>query len=136
MLPEKGTVDDEPTALPLPEDVGGAFREAVRRAQEAWADDAVMDTVLSPPWGTMPGRAVLGGYVQEHLAHGWDLAAATGQDGEALADVSERVLPMIKEFLPAEARSEDWVPFDAPVEPAPDAGPTEQLANWLGRTTR
>ncbi|OLT40289.1 TIGR03086 family protein [Serinicoccus sp. CNJ-927] len=136
VLPVKGTVDDEPVAIPLPKDVSAGFRDAVRRAQDAWADDAVMDAQLSPPWGTMPGRAVLGGYVQEHLVHGWDLASATGQDGEALAEVSEQVLPMIKEFLPAQTRSEDWIPFDAPVEPASDAGPTERLANWLGRTTR
>ncbi|WP_158068521.1 hypothetical protein [Serinicoccus sp. CUA-874] len=50
--------------------------------------------------------------------------------------MSEQVLPMIKEFLPAETRPEDWIPFDAPVQPASDAGPTERLANWLGRTTR
>ncbi|WP_083673604.1 TIGR03086 family metal-binding protein [Serinicoccus sp. CUA-874] len=75
VLPEKGTVDDEPVAIPLPKDISAGFRDAVRRAQDAWADDAVMDSELSPPWGTMPGRAVLGGYVQEHLVHGWDLAS-------------------------------------------------------------
>lgn len=137
VLPEKGTVDGEPVSLPLPPgDLGDGFRTEVSRAQAAWADHAVLDRELSPPWGTMPGRAVLGGYVQEHLVHGWDLATATGQDGEALSEVAEQVLPMAQEFVPAHIRGEDWVPFDAPVEPAADAGPTERLANWLGRTTR
>jgi hypothetical protein len=36
--------------------------------------------------------------------------------------------------LPAEGR--ERLPFDPPVEPAEDAGPTERLANWLGRRSR
>lgn len=136
-LPTAGSVDHLPTHLPLPEsDLGTAFREAADRATRAWADDEVLDQEMSPPWGTMPGRAVLGGYVQEHLAHGWDLAAATGQDGEALGKDAAAILPMAQEFVPAEIRHEEWIPFGPVIEPAADAGPTEQLANWLGRTTR
>ena len=137
VLPVRGDVEGQPTQLPLPEGpLGEAFRREVGRAQEAWADDAVLDRELSPPWGTMPGRAVLGGYVQEHLVHGWDLAWATGADGEALGDIAEQVLPIARQVVPAEIRDQEWVPFDPPVEPAADAGATERLANWLGRTTR
>ena len=136
VLPAQGSVDGEPVHIAFEGSPGEAFRAGVARVREAWADDAVLDQEMSPPWGTMPGRAVLGGYVQEHLVHGWDLAAATGQGGEVLADLAEQVLPVARETIPAAARSEDWMPFGEVVEPHPDAGPTEQLANWLGRTTR
>lgn len=55
---------------------------------------------------------------------------------DALADVAAQVLPVAQQNVPAHIRVEDWVPFGPVVEPAADAGPTEQLANWLGRTTR
>ena len=136
-LPARGDVEGLPTRLPLPEgDLGDAFAAAVEEARQEWSDDAVLDRELSPPWGTMPGRAVLGGYVMEHLAHGWDLAVAIDEDPEALADVAAQVLPVAQQNVPAHIRDEDWVPFGPVVEPAADAGPTEQLANWLGRTTR
>ena len=55
------------------------------------SDDAVLDRVLTVPWGTMPGRFVGFGYLQELTVHAWDLAAATGRTGldEELADPAE-----------------------------------------------
>ena len=46
---------------------------------DGWADDAKLDTPVRVPWGQVPGRAAVNGYVQEVLTHGWDLAKATGQ---------------------------------------------------------
>ena len=59
-----------------------AYRTARARVIAAWADDARLDAVIEVPWGKVPGRIALSGYVQEIAAHGWDLAKATGQPTE------------------------------------------------------
>ena len=79
----------------------------------------------------MPGRVALWGYIGEALVHGWDLAVATGQRTEADPEVATATLAAAQTILPAAIRGGD-VPFAAVVEPAPDAGPTERLANWAG----
>ncbi len=109
----------------------GAFADAVARMRPVWGDDALLDRQVTVPWGTVPGRAALWGYVNEALVHGWDLAVATGQPAEADPQVAEAALAGAQEKIPAGGRGEG-VPFDPPVEPAPGAGPTERLANWSG----
>ena len=73
------------------------------------------------------------GYINEALVHGWDLAVATGQPAEADSALVEPVLAMVAEFLPAHIRV-PGVPFGAVAEPRQEAGPTERLANWSGRS--
>ena len=129
------TVEGAPTALPLPdEDVAGAFRAAFAEGQRAWAEwtpeDLGSRTVVHPI-GTIPGAVAVALYTNEHLVHGWDLAVATGQPSEAPADLVEPVLAFTKGALPA--KRPPVMPFADAVEPAPGAGVTEQLANWLGR---
>lgn len=116
------------------DDPAAAYAESGRKAVALWADDAVLDRELTVPWGTVPGRAALWGYLNETLVHGWDLAVATGQDPEADPDLVTTVLDAAPVLLPAEPRG-GRVPFAAPVEPRPGAGPTERLANWCGRTS-
>jgi len=98
-----------------------------------WADDAVLDELVTVPWGRVPGRAAVWGYIREALVHGWDLAVATGQDGEADPATAEAVLAVTQRVMPAESRGGP-IPFAAPVDPRPGAGPTERLANWCGHT--
>jgi uncharacterized protein (TIGR03086 family) len=108
------------------------YRAAAARARAAWADDAMLDALVEVPWGTVPGRVAISGYVQEILAHGWDLAKATGQPTERDPELAAWVLAIARRILPPETRGGD-VPF-APVVPVPpDAGPYAQLAGWLGR---
>lgn len=108
-----------------------AFAAAVDKMTPVWADDALLDRPVTVPWGTVPGRAALWGYVNEALVHGWDLAVATGQDAEADADLAEAALACAQAKIPADRRGGP-IPFAEVVEPAPDAGPTERLANWSG----
>ncbi len=77
----------------------------------------------------------MSGHLNETLVHGHDLARATGQDAEAPARVAGPALAMAARVLPGDHRGEG-IPFDPPVTPAVDAGPTERLANWSGRFTR
>ncbi|WP_232661688.1 TIGR03086 family metal-binding protein [Pseudonocardia sp. TRM90224] len=109
-----------------------AYGAAAEKTLAVWSDDAVLDRPVTVPWGTVPGRASLWGYLNETLVHGWDLAVATGQPAEADPALAEAVLQVAGTLLPAERRGGP-VPFEAPVAPRDDAGPTERLANWSGR---
>ncbi|GAA3578529.1 TIGR03086 family metal-binding protein [Microlunatus spumicola] len=118
----------------LPDDVVGAYRAHVEEGRAAWADPASLGRLVEAPFGLVPGAAVLGVYLAENLTHGWDLATATGQDPEADAALVAAAYATMRQILPAAGR--DGFPFDPPVEPAADAGPTERLANWTGRVSR
>jgi len=111
-----------------------AYTEFARAMWAVWDDDAKLHATVAAPWGTIPGSAAIWGYLNETLVHGWDLATATGQDPEADPDVVGPLLSIAASIIPAEPRG-GRVPFAAVVEPAPDAGPTERLANWNGRRT-
>jgi uncharacterized protein (TIGR03086 family) len=113
----------------------GAWADALRVAEDkmaaVWRDDTRLDATVTVPWGRVPGRAALWGYLREALVHGWDLAVATGQDPEADPQTAGAALAETKRLMPAEPRGGP-IPFAPPVEPPRDAGPTEQLANWCG----
>jgi uncharacterized protein (TIGR03086 family) len=110
-----------------------AFREATARAGAAWADDAKLDELVAVPWGKVPGRGALAGYIQEVVVHGWDLASATGQPVEGDPELAEFALAFAHRALPPEPRGTAEIPF-GPVVPAPPAsGPYTQLATYLGR---
>jgi len=76
------------------------------------------------PWGKVPGRIALSGYVQEVLAHGWDLATATGQPAEGDPELATWALAISKRILLPEIRGQEGVPFGSVVEVPADAGPT------------
>jgi uncharacterized protein (TIGR03086 family) len=133
--------EGDPDALARPARASGvpddgwpdAYRAAATRATAAWADDAKLDALVEVPWGKIPGRFALAGYVQEVLAHGWDLAKATGQPTEGDPELALFALAGAKRILPPDIRGTDGVPFGPVVDVPPDATPYTQLAAWLGR---
>lgn len=104
---------------------------AVRAAWSGPAGDALLDRPVRVPWGEVPGRGALWGYLNETLVHGWDLAVATGQEPEADPDLAGAALTVARSTIPAEPRGGP-VPFGPVAPSAPDAGATERLANWSG----
>jgi uncharacterized protein (TIGR03086 family) len=115
-----------------PREWAATYRAAGARAAAAWADGAKLDALFAVPWGKVPGRVAVAGYVREVLAHGWDLAAATGQETELDQELGAFALEVSRRSLPASGR--EGIPF-GPVVPAPaGAGVYAQLASWLGRT--
>jgi uncharacterized protein (TIGR03086 family) len=109
-----------------------AYQAASQRARQAWSDDAKLDALVEVPWGKIPGRFAIAGYIQEILTHGWDLAQATGQPTEGDPDLALFVLAGAKRVLPPEPRGGE-IPFGPVVQIPPDAAPYAQLAAWLGR---
>lgn len=124
-----------------------AWQASLRDVEEAWRDDAALDRPTELPWGTFPGREVLGVYTNEIVVHAWDLTRATAQvvewpdDVVALADTAIRAqLPMadrapmwaeVKASLPPEVEWED--PFGPAVEVPDDAPAIDRLVAWNGR---
>jgi uncharacterized protein (TIGR03086 family) len=133
--------EGDPDALARPAQASGiaddgwldAYRAAATRANAAWADDTKLDTLFELPWGKVPGRIALAGYIQEILTHGWDLAKATSQPTERDPELALWSLATAKRILPPDIRSAEGVPFGPVVEVPPDATPYTQLAAWLGR---
>ena len=109
-----------------------AYQAAAARARAAWADDAKLDALFEVPWGKVPGRIAVSGYVQEITVHGWDLAQATAQPTELDPDLASWVLAVAQRILPPEPRGGE-VPFGPVVPVPPNAGVYAQLAAWLGR---
>lgn len=95
-------------------------------------DNAVLDQIVTVPFGTMPGRAALSVYVSELTTHSWDLASSIGRRDLLDDALAERSLSAMTDALPAEPRGGP-IPFGPVVTVAPDAGAYERLAGWLGR---
>jgi uncharacterized protein (TIGR03086 family) len=127
-VPPFAEFDDNPASW------AAAHQAAAARAAVAWADDAKLDAMFAVPWGKVPGRVALAGYVREVLAHGWDLAAATGRDTELDQQLGAFGLAVAKRSLPADGR--EGIPFGPVVEVPASAGTYAQLAAWLGRKQR
>jgi uncharacterized protein (TIGR03086 family) len=86
------------------------YRAASQRARQAWSDDAKLDALVEVPWGKIPGRFAIAGYIQEVLTHGWDLAQATGQPTEGDPDLARFALAGAKRVLPPQGRGDPLRP--------------------------
>lgn len=124
-----------PECLTAPDDAWPrTLRTTADHYWQVWDDDALLDTLVTAPWGTFPGRASVLISLNEVLVHGWDLAVATGQHAEADPELAEAALGIMRRALPESPRG-GQVPFGPVVTPGLEAGPTERLANWSGRET-
>lgn len=113
------------------------LRMATSQARAAWTDDR-MDMTVELSWGpVLPLHEVAALYLMEVLLHAWDLAMATGQVAEAPGNLGEVGLAAAHTWLPEQPRGmAEGIPFEPVIASVPDAGPTEQMANWAGRVSR
>ncbi len=126
---------DRPPPAPLENvpaaDIAPAFAAAAADMRAAFAAPGVLERIFAAPVGALPGAVLIQVRIVELLAHGWDLARATGQPTERLpAAAAERALAFSRQLMPADRAgmrfaAEQPVPEDAP---APD-----RLAGFLGR---
>lgn len=110
-----------------------AYRQAAEAAEVAWAPDERLEATVWVPWGRVPGRQALWGYVMEVLVHGWDVAAATGQPTELDLELGRVVLAAARVGLPREPRGAPHIPFGPVVDVPISEGVYAQLAGWVGR---
>jgi len=95
--------------------------------REAWSRLAGTESV-TPPWGSSTALEAARGFTVEAVTHGWDLAIATGQPGDAPNGISGRCLVFAAAIIPDRLRG---VMYDVPVA-GEVISATEQLAHLLG----
>lgn len=108
------------------------FQELAQQLSAAWS---VLDPseLVTAPWGQCSTVDAVRGFTIETLVHGWDLAVATSQPSEAPAGLVDAVRNHVDQVIPEATRRRMY----APAGPSTGgAGPTERLANALGRSSR
>jgi len=122
-------------ALPAPEPTDATwsqvYQAGLSHLRTLFDEPGMLDRKTTTFFGEMTAGDFIARFVSEVLVHGWDLAKATGQNPEGPADMAERTLQAVRAATPAEGRNPKV--FAAPVDPPAGAGPTTQLAAWLGR---
>lgn len=125
--------EDEP-ASPTPGVPAGIldrYHRSARALMEAFRRPGALERTLTVPFGTVPGVVALHLRTTELLAHGWDVARATGQVPPFPEEIAEQELAFSRSKLadvPPDRR-----PF-APSQPATDDLPAiDRLAACLGR---
>ncbi|MCS0604126.1 TIGR03086 family metal-binding protein [Streptomyces sp. LP11] len=112
---------------------GAAFDEARARAVKAWEADDRMTAAVRAPWGEVPGRAALSGYVMEVVTHTWDLAEALGDRTGLDPELGAFALEAARLTLPDSRPRDAATPFAARHEVPEDADVYTRLAAWTGR---
>lgn len=118
-------------AAPAGADPGTAFRTSAAALQAAFAAPGVLERSYASPMGSATGAERLQIRLYDLLAHGWDLATATGQPIVLPEDVAERSLTFVRGQLTDQARPGR---FDPARPTAAGASAVEQLVAFLGRS--
>lgn len=107
-----------------------ALQDTATATAAAWRRPGALAEKTDTGAGAMPGSALATMAVSEILAHGWDLAKATGQSMPADDVKVDEVLAAMKQTLKPEARNPAFGPETQAPKGAP---PIDQLAAFLGR---
>jgi uncharacterized protein (TIGR03086 family) len=107
------------------------FRTAAASLVAGWEKYGV-DRQVAVTGGTLPGENVLNMAVMEYLAHGWDLAVATGQPIPFTEQEAAEALARAKVTLPPKYRGEN-MPFGEIVPVDEHAPAVDRFVAFLGR---
>jgi uncharacterized protein (TIGR03086 family) len=122
-MPEHG-------ANPLGDNPLQAYRESGDALLAAAGQPGVLEQVAETALGKATGASRLNWRVADLLAHGWDLAQATGQRLDLPGDIVEESLVFVQAELPKQSRTGR---FEEPQPVAEDAPAIERLVAFLGR---
>jgi uncharacterized protein (TIGR03086 family) len=119
----------------LGEDFRRAFDESSRKATEAFGQEGALDTEIEHPlFGRTSGRLLIQVRTADLLAHGWDIAAATGQDLEGGDDgLYDETLEAAGPFLSRVERGSGKA-FGPPTDPPQNSSAADRFAAMLGRS--
>jgi uncharacterized protein (TIGR03086 family) len=116
----------------LGDDPVAAYSEAAAGLRTAFGAKDALNEIYKAPFGSAPGAVLVQVRVLEQLAHGWDIARATGQSPDFPDDVTERALAVARQTL-ATRPDGPAAPF-GPEVAVPDGAPAlDRLAAFLGR---
>jgi len=122
-MPERG-------ADRLGADPAEAYRRSAAALQAAAARPGVLERSQETSLGVATGAERLRWRIADLLAHGWDLAQATGVEAEPPDDLAEQALTFVRAQLPNQPRAGR---FAGPQPITDDAPAIERLAAFTGR---
>lgn len=126
------TFQGDPSAYVCGPDAAAEFARLAASVVAGWKEYGFDREVQISGGSMMPAAMVFNMTVMEYLAHGWDLASATGQPNPYSEGEAADVLTRAKATLPPEYQGEGQA-FGAPVPVADDASAIDQLIGFLGR---
>jgi uncharacterized protein (TIGR03086 family) len=106
------------------DDWAQVFERQLNRAVAAWAEPGAWEGVTGLAGGESPAPFIGKMMIGELVAHGWDLARATGQELTVDADLAEVVYQGVVEFA---EQGREYHIFGEPV-PVPDSASTLEKA--------
>jgi uncharacterized protein (TIGR03086 family) len=110
-----------------------AFDRASAAIAAAFADPSFATREMDLPFGNFTGAQFMDFASLETLAHGWDLAIATGHSTDLAPELSEHLLNVARAMM-GDTRPEGNPNFAAEKAANNAATPTDRLAAYLGRT--
>jgi uncharacterized protein (TIGR03086 family) len=119
-----------PAADHVEDDPDGAYRDSAATLRAAFDQPGVLERTYRGPLGAATGAERLQIRLYDLLAHGWDLAQATGQHAELPDDVAEQSLAFVRTQLDEQARPGRFGPAQIVADDAPAI---ERLVAFLGR---
>jgi uncharacterized protein (TIGR03086 family) len=126
----RGQAPPERGADHLAGDPAGAFRASGAALRAAFGEPGILGRSFAGPLGSATGAERLQIRLYDLLAHGADLARATGQPAALPGDLAEQALAFARGQLSGQDRTGR---FD-PAQPVADDAPAiDRLAAFLGR---
>ena len=119
-----------PAADHVEDDPVRAFRDSAAALLAAFSRPGVLERAYRGPLGTATGADRLQIRLYDLLAHGWDLAQATGQPAGLPDDLAEQSLAFVRIQLTEQARPGRFGPAQIATE---QASAIERLVAFLGR---
>jgi uncharacterized protein (TIGR03086 family) len=107
------------------------FRAAAGGVVAGWETHG-LDRQVRIVSGESPGQMVFNMTLMEYLAHGWDLATATGQRPPYTEDEATEILARAEGTLPPQYRGEG-MPFGPPVPIDAGAPALDRFVAFMGR---
>ncbi|MBE9376204.1 TIGR03086 family protein [Saccharopolyspora sp. HNM0983] len=108
-----------------------AYRDSAEALQAVFDQPGVLERTYHGPLGAATGAERLQIRLYDLLAHGWDLAQATGQPGEPPDDLAEQALAFAQTQLSEQDRNARFAPAQFVTSDAPAI---ERLVAFLGRS--